>query len=127
MTIDDFNGICQSFGQECRHLLRPKGQELLEQLLAKQADVLVVSASMENWVRAFFDSKVPVSATRIEVTNGIVTGRLLTRNCYGSEKVERIMSLFPHREDYRLIAFGDSRGDKEMLDYADERHYKPFR
>ena len=46
---------------------------------------------------------------------------------YGQEKVERIRSLFPQRDTYQLIAYGDSRGDKEMLDYADEKHYRPFR
>lgn len=127
MTIEEFNELCQRFGQECRHLLRPQGQELVNRLLEEQADVLVVSASMENWVREFLDERVLVSATQIEVMHGVVTGRLLGRNCYGQEKVERIRSLFPQRDTYQLIAYGDSRGDKEMLDYADERHYRPFR
>lgn len=35
--------------------------------------------------------------------------------------------MFPNRSEYYLIAFGDSRGDKELLEYADEGHYKPFR
>ena len=30
-------------------------------------------------------------------------------------------------EAYDLIAFGDSRGDKELLDFADKGFYKPFR
>jgi phosphoserine phosphatase len=28
------------------------------------------------------------------------------------------------RKDYFVVAYGDSRGDREMLDFADERHYK---
>lgn len=31
------------------------------------------------------------------------------------------------RENYELIAFGDSRGDRELLAYADKAFYKPFR
>ena len=58
---------------------------------------------------------------------GRITGRLATANCNGAEKPRRILALFPHREDYRLVAFGDSRGDREMLAMADEAHYKPFR
>ena len=50
-----------------------------------------------------------------------------TPNCKGAEKVRRILGLFPDRESYRLTAFGDSRGDREMLAMADEAHYKPFR
>ena len=29
--------------------------------------------------------------------------------------------------DYWLTAYGDSRGDYELLDFANEGHYKPFR
>ena len=50
-----------------------------------------------------------------------------TPNCYGPEKVRRIREVFPDRDNYHLTAFGDSRGDKEMLDYADQGYYKPFR
>ena len=32
-----------------------------------------------------------------------------------------------NRQDYYLTAFGDSRGDKEMLAWADESYFKPFR
>ena len=49
-------------------------------------------------------------------------------NCYGAEKVRRISVMLPApREDCYIVAFGDSRGDREMLEYADEAHYKPFR
>jgi hypothetical protein len=41
--------------------------------------------------------------------------------------VNRLTALYPHREAYELIAFGDSRGDKELLDFADKGFYKPFR
>ena len=65
--------------------------------------------------------------TQIEVENGLVTGRFSTPNCYGAEKVRRIQALLPYREQYKLIAHGDSRGDKEMLNYADQGYFRPFR
>jgi len=43
------------------------------------------------------------------------------------EKQNRLRALYPDRSEYHLIAFGDSRGDKELLAFADEAHYKPFR
>ena len=43
------------------------------------------------------------------------------------ERVRRMEEAFPGREGYRVVAFGDSRGDREMLAFADEAHYKPFR
>jgi phosphoserine phosphatase len=88
--------------------------------------VLIVSASIDNWVQPFFDD-VKVLGTQIEVMDGKLTGRFLTRNCYGQEKVNRILALYSNRQDYHLTAFGDSKGDKELLAFADESHFKPFR
>lgn len=68
-----------------------------------------------------------VIGTQVEVRNGRLTGRFLTKNCYGQEKVNRILDYLPDRKTYRLIAYGDSRGDQELLAFADEAHYKPFR
>jgi phosphoserine phosphatase len=65
--------------------------------------------------------------TQIEIKDGLLTGRFLTKNCYGQEKANRILALYPNRSEYHLTAYGDSRGDKELLAFADESHYKPFR
>ena len=66
--------------------------------------------------------------TQIEVIDGILTGRFISPNCYGIEKVRRIKQvLVEPRSHYYIIAYGDSRGDKEMLDYADEEYFRPFR
>ena len=95
---------------------------------------MIVSASIDNWVKPFFENlsnqnnrSILILGTQIEVKDGLLTGRFLTKNCYGQEKVNRIMALYPHRENYHLTAYGDSRGDKELLAFADESHYKPFR
>ena len=69
-----------------------------------------------------------VLGTKVEVdAAGCLTGRFSTPNCYGPEKVRRIEAVWPHREQYDVSAFGDSRGDKEMLAYADQAYFKPFR
>ena len=93
----------------------------LEQAKASGAEILIVSASIDNWVQPFFPS-VTVLGTQIEVANGLLTGRFLTPNCYGQEKVRRILALHPDRSAYHLTAYGDSRGDRELLAFADEAH-----
>lgn len=139
MTIDVFDALCQDFAHTHRHLLRPETVCLLEQALAEGSEVLVVSASIDNWVKPFFilphknqasgsaalHSKEPVPlvlGTQIEVIDGRLTGRFLTPNCYGQEKVRRILALHPDRSNYHLTAYGDSRGDRELLAFADEAH-----
>ena len=60
-------------------------------------------------------------ATEVEVDDdGRLTGRFKTKNCFGQEKVDRLLQAEPHREDYFLTAYGDSRGDRELLAFADE-------
>ena len=131
MNIDDFNALCTHFAEQNKRLLRPAGIEKVRQAIEEeQATVLIISASIDNWVRPFFDEidkKIQVLGTQIETNGGRLTGQFTTKNCYGQEKVNRLTALYPHREAYELIAFGDSRGDKELLDFADKGFYKPFR
>ena len=121
MPIETFDTLCQDFARTHRHLLRPDTVRVLEQALAEGAEVLIVSASIDNWVQPFFPS-VTVLGTQVEVIDGCLTGRFLTPNCYGQEKVRRILAIHPDRSSYHLTAYGDSRGDRELLTFADEAH-----
>ena len=125
-TLDDFNALCKEFAASSSNLLRPNAIEAIDLATKEGSEVLIVSASIDNWVQPFFP-QVKVVGTQIEVIDGKLTGRFLSKNCYGQEKVNRILSLYPNRQDYHLTAYGDSRGDKEMLAFADESHFKPFR
>ena len=136
MNLGDFDALCQRFAADNRQLLRPEGVRTLEQARADGADIVIVSASIDNWVKPFFTNldgladnlpKITVLGTQIEIADRKLTGRFLTKNCYGQEKVNRILALYPNRSEYTLTAYGDSRGDKELLAFADEAHYKPFR
>ena len=131
MTEEAFDALCRSFAADSRHLLRLKGVETMRQAAAEGAEIVVISASIDNWVRPFFegDDRLPpvtVIGTQIEVRDGRLTGRFLTRNCYGQEKVERLLALYPHRETYHLTAYGDSRGDRELLAFADQGFLRSF-
>lgn len=125
-TLDDFNALCKAFAASSSHLLRPNAIEAINQAIKEGSEVLIVSASIDNWVQPFFP-QVKVVGTQIEVIDSKLTGRFLSKNCYGQEKVNRILSLYPNRQEYHLTAYGDSRGDKEMLAFADESYFKPFR
>ncbi len=88
--------------------------------------VCVVSASIDEWVRPIC-LKIGVDeviATRVEVSpEGKLTGRFSTPNCYGAQKVERLLEVYPQGSISYLYAYGDSRGDKELLEFADEGFY----
>ena len=145
MRIEKFDALCRGFAEESQHLLRPKGITLVHEALVAGAQVFIVSASIDNWVRPFFEIRnlkgIQVLGTQIEVVDGKLTGRFKTRNCYGEEKVNRIIQTLTTtqapggdtvpqnsiRSQYEIEAFGDSHGDKEMLAFAHQGHYKPFR
>ena len=88
---------------------------------------VVVSASLELYVqpwalKAGFDD---VIASRLETKDdGLITGNLLGQNCFGIEKVRRLEALVGPRRGYTLYAYGDSRGDKELLSVADYAYYR---
>ena len=129
MSIRVFDDLCAKYGLSRADLLLDAARKAVNEVASNGYRIFIVSASVDRWVLPFFRDvpNVTVIGTQIEVENGLVTGRFSTPNCYGAEKVRRIQALLPYREQYKLIAHGDSRGDKELLSYADEAHFKPFR
>jgi HAD superfamily hydrolase (TIGR01490 family) len=55
-----------------------------------------------------------------------VTGRLVGLNCWGPEKTRRLIDLIGPKETFTLYAYGDSRGDRELLELADYPYYRRF-
>jgi len=123
MTEEEFNAFCQSFADSHRHILRNDLYDRLVKAKASGDEVVVVTASPENWVSRLVP-EFKVLGTKMEFTPWF-SGRFLTPNCYAQEKVNRILAAYPElktaRSRYHVTAFGDSRGDKEMLEFADER------
>ena len=118
-----FAELGQRFSEKADVMLRRCTIELVNKHIREGATVYVISASIEEWVRPMCShlGLVNVLGTRIDVDNqGLLTGRFMTANCYGQEKVRRLLEVEPQRNDYYLYAYGDSRGDREMLDFADK-------
>lgn len=65
-----------------------------------------------------------VLGTKIEIDlSGKLTGNFSSKNCYGQEKVNRLLEKEPDRTNYILYAYGDSAGDKEIIEFADYGYY----
>ena len=87
--------------------------------------VVIVSASYEYYLRIVaadlgIDDAI---GTRLEVIDGVCSGRLDGPNCRGTEKVVRLTSWLSEqgldRRSVELWAYGDSNGDRELLGIAD--------
>ena len=130
ISLDKFNDFGNKFSAEIDKILRPKALETLK-LHKKNGDsVVILSASIENWIKPWAEEVGAdmVLATKIETNKkGLLTGKFLSKNCYGQEKVNRLLELFPDRNNYILIAYGDSPGDKEFIELSDKGYYNKFK
>lgn len=126
VSREAFAAFAQRFADARRTaLLRQKLLALLRQAQRKGDTVIVVTASPEEWVRRFVP-EFQVVGTRMAFTDEGFTGRFATPNCYGAEKVRRLTQALPQlataRDTFHVTAYGDSRGDRELLAFADEPH-----
>lgn len=130
MNMKEFKLKCNEFARHNKALIRPLALIEIQKALKEGEKVIIITASIDMWVRPFFselDKDIRIVGTKIEEKEGKVTGHFITRNCYGAEKVNRLKEIMPNRNSYELISYGDSRGDKELLEYADKGYFKPFR
>jgi len=124
-----FQETCDSFGEEKLPLLiRPAAILEIKRLRDEGFELVIVSASADNWLKKWCNShNLKLVATKLEISNGIVTGRIEGKNCHGEEKVVRILQQWNLGNYREIYAYGDSSGDKPMLALATKSYYKPFR
>lgn len=130
MPIEQFDNLCRRFyEQKGRALIYAEAKAQIAKHKEQGDEVVIISASLENWVCHFAEALKAdkLLATQVDIQDGKLTGHFFTANCYGKEKVNRLLSVYPERNKYYLMAYGDSRGDKELLQFADEQHYKSFK
>ncbi len=66
-------------------------------------------------------------ATRLQVTDGKLSGRIEGENFRGLVKVKQIQNRYRLSEYKEIYAYGDTSGDKPMLAMATHSFYRPFR
>ena len=109
-------------------MIRDKAKEKIKWHQSKGDKIIVVSASANIWLESWCKkNNIELIATELETIDGRVTGKLINGNCFGNEKVVRVKKLVNIKDYEEIYAYGDSRGDRELLDFADKSFYKPFR
>jgi phosphatidylglycerophosphatase C len=126
--LDTFTAKCDEFTVSVLpNLIRPKALEAIHKM-EKDYDIVVVSASAENWVSPWCRANnLHIIGTTLEVVDGKLTGKIKGKNCFGVEKVNRIKEKYDLVSYTEILAYGDSSGDKEMFELAHKHFYKPFR
>ncbi len=127
---DSLAASCAEFAQSGlgRRLIRPDAAQCWREWKDGGAQMVIVTASPEEVVRPFAEE---LGADRLIGTRlaydaaGRVQGAFTGLNCRGPEKVERLRAVYG--PDVRLkAAYGDTSGDREMLQLAEVKGYRVF-
>lgn len=127
-NLSEFNAICGKYKNRISRTLRSQAIDKVKFHQQEEHIVLINSVSIFNWILPWAQSIgiEKVIGTEVEVKEGVITGKFKGENCCGVEKVKRFLELYPHRDTYQLYVYGDSSGDKPLLDIADFPFYKEF-
>jgi phosphatidylglycerophosphatase C len=130
LFIESLQQSGESFCQkELPQYLRPAGLETINWHKKQGHRVIVISASVDWWIKPWCESNdLELICTRVKQEEERFTGEYDTPNCYGPEKVRRLKNRIPRLDAYtEIYAYGDSKGDREMLALAHHAFYKPWR
>jgi phosphatidylglycerophosphatase C len=124
-----FQEKCDLFAENIiPEIVRPGALSEINHLRSRGFEIVVVSASAGNWIRKWTERLLlQLIATKLEVKKGLITGNILGENNHGEQKVANIRELWNLNEYEEIYAYGDSSGDKPMMDLATKSFYKPFR
>ncbi|QAX82205.1 HAD-IB family phosphatase [Candidatus Pseudomonas adelgestsugas] len=108
-------------------LMRPDGLQSVADEVKSGAIVTLCSASPAVILQPFTDRLgIQLIGTELEVVNEVLTGKLMGNNCRCENKVLRLKSIYGDLGKYRLRAWGDTRGDLELLAAAQDAHFQSF-
>ena len=127
--IEKFQQYCDQYAWErIPQITRVGALQAIQKHHELGNDIYLVSASLENWLSAWCNRKgLKLIGSRLETKEGRVTGKLVGKNCYGPEKVVRIRQEVTLHKYQDIYCYGDSSGDRELLQLADHAYYRPFR
>lgn len=129
MPVKEYQDKCEAFTKTViPFLLREKATYQLEKMKKDGFEIVIVSASPENWIQHWCDKNgLKLIATILQIRDNQITGKIDGKNCHALEKVRRIKELYNLDEYEEIYAYGDTSGDKPMLQLANHAFYKPFR
>lgn len=122
-SIDELFDLGNRFSQKIiPGMLRTEGMERLRWHQQQGHECILVSASLdiylESWVK--MENINALLSSQLAVKKDCITGKLKGGNCFGEQKVQRILEWLNGRLPPFIYAYGNSKGDESMLMFANE-------
>jgi phosphatidylglycerophosphatase C len=124
-----FRTACEDYAlRRLPSLIRPKALAKIRHHLSENHRLFIASASLTDWIEPWASGVgfERVIATRALILNDKLTGDFSDVCCYGQLKVVRLKEFGIPLENSTLYAYGDSKGDRELLAIADHAFYREF-
>ena len=130
MDLAVFDAQCKHFSEiKLPELIRPDAWDTIVKHKSLGHEIVVVSASAENWICDWcIRTGVKYIGTKLLTDNdNRLSGKFSGQNCNGQEKVNRIRLSYDPADYKRIYAYGDTSGDHLMLKLATDQFYRHFK
>lgn len=128
-SVNKYHMFCSDYAtNRLPQLIRADALERIKWHKKNNHTIIINSASLADWIKPWADVEKfdYIIATQTEISNGKLTGSFIGPCPYGPEKVLRLKQLNITKNNSYIYAYGDSNGDKAMLDMADVPAFRSF-
>lgn len=92
----------------------------------KNHTVIILTASSSVWLSEWCKlHKLELIGTQFEKKNEKYTGKILGKNCHGTEKQKIVENILKNNPEYLTFGYGDSKSDRLFLDKLKYRYFRP--
>lgn len=129
MPITLIESVAEKFHEkQLPRMIRKEAQKRLEWHRREGHQVLIISANLSLLLHRYAnEQKAELLCSELQIDQrGKISGKLQGLNCWGPEKARLLIEKYGPKENFILYAYGDSRGDQELLALADYPHYRYF-
>jgi phosphatidylglycerophosphatase C len=126
IPAETINTTATSFSDYLRSKSSPQILEHMNQANRDGLTVIVISAGFQEYISVFFKSHQwsLILANELEILDGLSTGQMKGHDCYGAEKVRRLLELYPMGIDpIESRVYSDCISDMPIFDLACHHRY----
>lgn len=128
MEQEKYLNYCSTFKERIGEIVRSDALDKIAYHRSRGHYLVIISASNEDWIQpwAIENNFNYVIGTQLEISKNKLTGKFASPNCYGHQKVKRLTQHIPNIAQRYVYAYGDSKGDKQLLDMANMSFFRSF-